>query len=88
LGPVLPLQVDHELLRLHVRHAGADRDDAADAFGSGRRRKLWLQPVRPATERDVGRIDRKREDLEDHLAEPGAPTSGTSAQRRPSSGWP
>ncbi len=71
LRPVLALHVDDELARLHMRHARSDRHDPADAFGARGRRQRRPQPVIAAAQRQIGRVDRKRQDVEHDLARAG-----------------
>ena len=71
LGPVLALQVDDEVARLHVRDAGADRGDAPDALGARCRGQGRLEAIEALAERDVRRIDREEEDVEHDLARGG-----------------
>ena len=47
---------------------GADRADPADAFRAGGRRELGREPVAAAAERQIGRVDRKREHVEHDFA--------------------
>ena len=89
LRPVLALQVDDEVARLHVRDAGADRGDAPDALGARRRGQRRLEAVRAAAERDVRRIDREEEDVEHDLARRRRADVGhLRAARTTSSGGP
>ena len=68
LRPVLALEIDDEIAGRDVGDAGADRGDATDALGARRGGQRRLQTVRTPTERDVGRVDREREHVEDDFA--------------------
>ena len=63
--------------------AGADRGDPADAFRAGGRRQCRVQPVIAAAERQIGRVDRKRQHIEDDLAS----TWSTDIRQSPSVTW-
>ena len=71
LRPVLALQIDDEIAGFEVADAGSDRADPADALRAGGRGKVGREPVAAAAERQIGRVDRKRQHIEDDLARPG-----------------
>ena len=71
LGPILALHVDDEVAGFDMSDAGADRGDPADAFRAGGRRQCRVQPVIAAAERQIGRVDRKRQHVEHDLARAG-----------------
>ena len=71
LRPVLALQVDHPIARPDVRDPGADRGDAPDALGADPGRQRGPQAIGPAAHREVRRVDRKGEHVEDDLARCG-----------------
>ena len=65
LHPVLALHVEDEAAGPDLRDAGSDRRDPADTFGAGGRRQRRPQAVAAAAKRDVGRVDRESEHVED-----------------------
>jgi hypothetical protein len=67
LCPILPIEMDDEISRLHAGHGFSNRNHPAGAFSSRRRRERGLQPVAPPTEGDIGGIDRKGNNIEYHF---------------------
>jgi hypothetical protein len=53
----------------------ADRSDAPEALGARRRRQRRAQPVTAAAERDVRRVDRKSQYVENDLTRAGVADS-------------
>ena len=71
LRPILPLQVDDEIAGLETHDSRPDRAHPPDAFRAGGRRELGGKAVTAAAERQIGRIDRKGEHVEDDLSRTG-----------------
>jgi len=68
LRSVLALEIDDEIAGRDVGDARGDRGDPTDALDARRGGQRRLQTVRPPAERDVGRVDREREHVEDDFA--------------------
>jgi hypothetical protein len=68
LRSVLALEIDDEIAGRDVGDAGADGADPTDALDARRGGQRRLQTVRTPSERDVGRVDREREHVEDDFA--------------------
>jgi len=89
LRPVRALEIDDEIAGRGVGDAGADRGDPTDALGARRGGQRRLQTVRTPAERDVGRVDREREHVEDDFAgSRRADVGNVSTARATSSGAP
>src|SRR2546425_13283672 len=68
--PVPPKHIDDQTPGLHVRPGGPARRDATNALRPRRGRERWLQTIAALAHPDVGRVDGKREDVEDDLVRP------------------
>jgi len=71
LRPVLALHVDDEIAGFDARHARSNSGDPADTFGARGGRQRRPEPVIAAAQRQIGGVDRERQDIKDDLAGTG-----------------